>query len=150
MKNSIVLLFGLIITQATFAAKTKEPVLRCIQKFESLSITKNDEYEDYYDLNRTVRTNFTRGYHSASGIVETQSKGHLSAKLVNKTKSSLTFKLENGNSLQFDLVTLNKDDGTIRIQITTNEPGLEDDLNEILKTSENTLEFYNPENCVIK
>jgi hypothetical protein len=138
----IIMLFLLAMASLVQASETKT-ILECREKFSSLTIKK---FVDFYEINRSIRTNRVKGNLYVNGVVLTESTGVIIAKLLSSNSNSLTFQLDNGHYFKISFIPKNE---LLEVQLSSNEDSLINDLNEILKTTESPLEFYRLDACTL-
>ncbi len=142
--KKLILAAILLISPLAKAADIK-PLLECSEKFSSLTIKENN---GSYEIKRSALTNRVKGNPYVYGGVSTESSGIINAKLASATSNKIVFILDNGHFLNVLLVPGAKPE-ILNVQFESNEKYLVSNLNDILKTSENTLEFYDSEACKI-
>ncbi|MDG0817688.1 hypothetical protein [Bdellovibrio svalbardensis] len=142
------LMLLVILTVGSLAQASESiAILNCNEKFSSFTIEQNG---DSYDLKRSVLTNRVKGHPYVSGGVSTESYGSIhNAQLVSAAADKVVFSLANGNFLNILIVPGAKSE-ILTVKFESNEDEMVSSLHDILKTSENPLEFYDSEACQVK
>lgn len=140
--KKIIMLIVLLTASLVYASETKT-VLECSEKFSSLTIKQKD---NVFEITRSIRTNRVKGSAFINGVVSTESYGTLMAKIVKSEADSLVFKTEKGKYMKLAITVV---DEYLKIELKSNDNDLLNDFKEILKTSENPLEFYDISACKI-
>lgn len=145
MKSLIVLISLFTSTQLFAEPVNSKTLLNCSEKFSILTITKNSE--GMYQIDRSILQNRINGTF-IFGMNSTESSGNIYARLTKKTNRSLEFDLGSGKYLNIKLAPGEKPDST-SVKIESNDKESQEELNELLNTDENSLDFYGQDACLI-